>query len=89
MVLLVSLPIFLSPIIDPYACLCLCIGIEKFWWSAKNHFNKRLLAAPAELDRERFEQMVLESVTSVPADKVHNLCSSNRAFVAKTLHESV
>ena len=64
-------------------------GIEKFWWSSKNHFNKRLLAAPAEVDRTRFEQLVLDSVNNVATDKVHRLCSSNRAFVSKTLHAAV
>ena len=68
---------------------CCCSGIEKFWWSAKNHFNKRLLAAPAEVDRGRFEQLVLDSVRTVATDKVHRLCSSNRAFVAKTLRSCI
>ena len=68
--------------------LC-CAGIEKFWWSSKNHFNKRLLAAPAEIDRVRFEQLVLDSVNNVTNEKVRRLCSSNRAFVSKTLREAV
>ena len=65
------------------------IAIEKFWWSSKNHFNKRLLAAPEELDRHRFEQLVMESVTAVATEKVHRLCSSNRAFIAETLKASI
>ena len=69
-------------------CVC-CAGIEKFWWSSKNHFNKRLLAAPAEIDRVRFEQLVLDSVNNVTNEKVRRLCSSNRAFVSKTLREAV
>ena len=65
------------------------IAIEKFWWSSKNHFNKRLLAAPEELDRRRFELFVMESVYAVATEKVHRLCSSNRAFIAQTLKSNI
>ena len=49
------------------------IAIEKFWWSSKNYFNKRLLAVPTELDRRHFEQLVMESVPAVTTKKVHHL----------------
>ena len=62
------------------------ITVEQY---SHNHFNKRLLAARAEVDRTRFEQLVLDSVNNVATDKVHRLCSSNRAFVSKTLREAI
>ena len=48
-----------------------------------------MLAAPEELDRHRFEQLVMESVTAVATEKVHRLCSSNRAFIAQTLKSNI
>ena len=47
-----------------------CIGIEKFWWSAKNHFNKRVMAQASELSADRFRELVLDSVNSPPTDRV-------------------
>ena len=66
------------------------IGIEKFWWSAKNYFNKRVMAQDKELDVEKFHSLVLDSVNnSLPIDKVHRLCASNRKYVAQILQSQV
>ena len=60
-------------------------AIEKYWWSSKNYFNKRVMAQAVELTEARFKQLVLESVNSIPLDKVHRLCASNRKYVAQVL----
>ena len=66
-------------------CSFFVSAIEKFWFTAKNYFNKRLLAADAELKEKRFRDLVLESVNSVPKEKVLRLCASNRGYVAQVL----
>ena len=64
-------------------------SIEKFWWSAKSHFNKRLLASAEEIKKEKFYELVMESVNVVPMDKVLRLCKSNRKFIATMLDKVV
>ena len=60
-------------------------AIEKFWFAAKTHFNKRLLAATSEISRDRFRALVLESVNSVAQAKVLRLCEANREYVSRVL----
>ena len=60
-------------------------AIEKFWFAAKNYFNKRLLAATSEISRDRFRALVLESVNSVAQAKVLRLCEANREYVSRVL----
>ena len=60
-------------------------AIEKYWWSAKSHFNKRAMAQAEELSEARFRELVLESVNSIPVDKVHRICTSNRKYVGSVL----
>ena len=60
-------------------------AIEKYWWSAKSHYNKRVMAQSEEITEQRFRELVLESVNSIPVDKVHRLCTSNRKYVAQLL----
>ena len=43
------------------------------------------MAQDAELTPQRFRELVLESVNSIPFDKVHRLCTSNRNYVAQLL----
>ena len=43
------------------------------------------MAQAVELTEARFKQLVLESVNSIPLDKVHRLCASNRKYVAQVL----
>ena len=50
-----------------------CIGIEKFWWSAKNHLNKRVMAQASELSADRFHELVLDSVNSPATQKVQKI----------------
>ena len=69
-------------------------AIEKYWWSAKNYFNKRVMARAADpeaedLDDAGFRKLVLESVNSIPVDKVLRLCTSNRRYVAQVLKSQV
>ena len=66
-------------------CSFFLLAIEKFWFTAKNYFNKRLLAADAELKEKRFKDLVLESVNSVPKEKVLRLCASNRRYVSQVI----
>ena len=61
------------------------VAIEKYWWSAKSHFNKRAMAQAAELTEARFRELVLESANSIPVDKVHRLCTSNRKYVGQVI----
>ena len=63
-------------------CMFCGVAIEKLWWSSKSWFNKRMLASSQELTVEKFHQLILESVNSVPTQKVLNMCSSNRKFIA-------
>ena len=65
------------------------VAIEKLWWSSKSWFNKRVLAQSQELTVERFHQLILESVNSVPTYKVLNMCSSNRKFISQMLKSVV
>ena len=67
-----------------YVCLFVS-AIEKFWFTAKNYFNKRLLAAETELKEKKFKDLVLESVNSVPKEKVLRLCASNRRYVSQVI----
>ena len=72
----------------------LCSAIEKYWWSSKSHFNKRVMVRAADpeaedLDADGFKKLVLESVNSIPVDKVLRLCTSNRRYVAQVLKSQV
>ena len=67
----------------------MCVAIEKLWWSSKSWFNKRMLASSQELTVEKFYQLILESVNSVPTQKVLNMCSSNRRFISKMIKSVV
>ena len=44
------------------------------------------MAQDKELDADKFHSLVLDSVNnSLPIDKVHRLCASNRKYVAQIL----
>ena len=63
-----------------------CAAIEKLFWAAKSRFTKRLMSYDGEMDEDRFRQLVMESLDSIPTEKILRLCKSNRKFVAKMLH---
>ena len=65
------------------------VAIEKFWHSSKSWFVKRMLSSSVEVDRERFYQLIMESVNIVATAKVLRMCASNRKFIAQMLRSVV
>ena len=65
----------------------MCPAIEKVWSVAKCHFNKRMLSVREELDANAFHNLVLESLTQIPAATIARLTYSNRAYIASLLQE--
>ena len=47
-----------------------CAAIEKLFWAAKSRFTKRLMSYDGEMDEDRFRQLVMESLDSIPTEKI-------------------